>query len=966
MWRMKNVRVAALMIIILVSSTLNAFSVEGELQLTEDERAFIKENPVIKLAVDPTFFPYEFIDTDGTYSGIAADYLELISQKTSLEFVVPSNLTWSQAYEKTVLGELDMLSCVLKTTSRELYFNYTAPYYYTYRSIFVSAFNREVSQLSDLYGKTVAVQRNSSHHSFLNDYPNITLSLYETVDEALQAVAEAKELAFIGNFATTNFIIKQIGITNLRSLSIDRDTRQGLHFAVRKDWPELVTILNKAIASITEAEKIAINNKWLGIETQVDYSRVIRIALMVGSVVFVIIFITLFWTIRLKKEVERRKIIEADLKVAKREAEVANQIKSTFLARMSHEIRTPLNAITGMSYILKKTELTATQQQYLDKISRASKDMLSIINDILDFSKIESGKISIEHISFKLDDVLEQLLNIVSFKIEEQEIDFTLNKDSTIPTFLKGDPIRLEQVLLNLVNNALKFTKEGEVSLSIRQIAKVKSTCFLEFTIKDSGIGMSQDQLDSLFVPFTQADSSINRRFGGTGLGLSIVKHLVEMMNGTVSVFSELGEGSTFVVQMEFEEDYNKDYEEKKAEASVYFENIRVLVVEKSLFHTNLLKEYLNAFNIVAEFVKTGNRAIEMIESAAVDGSHPYNLLIVDYETPKQNGIKLCQAIQNIASIREKPKCLLMFPITKLELYDEVESDLYTLGITKPIIPSVLFNAIVELFKINIMAKHTKITDQIKSKPIVKQPLKILVVEDNKTNQFIAKSLLEQISDQVILTDNGLEGVNYFIAHVDEIDLILMDLHMPVMDGYEATKKIRNISNKVPIIAMTADAIAGVKEKCIEVGFTRFVSKPFDPDTFIKDILEESKLLDKALDPDAKVEVATILNKNLGIRAFSGNEKLYYQVLAVYLTENSDTVEQVKTLVSNGDYNAAAKLIHKIKSSTGTIGAKALFDFCIDFQFALENKDQAEILEMTAVFDEKLTQLLKEITLNQL
>jgi CheY-like chemotaxis protein len=193
-----------------------------------------------------------------------------------------------------------------------------------------------------------------------------------------------------------------------------------------------------------------------------------------------------------------------------------------------------------------------------------------------------------------------------------------------------------------------------------------------------------------------------------------------------------------------------------------------------------------------------------------------------------------------------------------------------------------------------------------------------------------------------------------------------MDLHMPVMDGYEATKKIRNISNKVPIIAMTADAIAGVKEKCIEVGFTRFVSKPFDPDTFIKDILEESKLLDKALDPDAKVEVATILNKNLGIKAFSGNEKLYYQVLAVYLTENSDTVEQVKTLVSNGDYNAAAKLIHKIKSSTGTIGAKALFDFCIDFQFALENKDQAEILEMTAVFDEKLTQLLKEITLNQL
>ena len=928
------------------------------LQFSTDELDFINSHPTVTIAVDPTFFPYEFIDTDGTYKGIAADYLELIAQRTGITFIVSEGLTWTSAYERAVRGELDMLSCVLKTPSRELYFNYSAPYYFTYRSIFVTNDNRSISQLSDLYQKKVAVQRNSSHHSFLFDYPDIDSSLYETVDEAVQALSEGREVAFIGNFATTNYIIKQNGITNLKSVPINVDTKQGLHFAIRKDWPELVTIMNKAIASISEEEKIAINNKWLGIETQIDYSRIIRVALTVGSVVIIIIGISLYWTYKLNREVKRRKIIEADLKIAKEEAESANQVKSTFLARMSHEIRTPLNAITGMSYILKKTELTHTQHMYLDKISRASKDMLTLINDILDFSKIESGKVVLEHISFKLDDVLEQLLSIASFRIEEQQIDFKLNKDTSIPTFLKGDPNRLEQILLNLVNNAIKFTKEGEVTLSIREVARVKSFVYLEFTVKDTGIGMSKEQMDALFTPFTQADSSINRRFGGTGLGLSIVKHLVELMNGSVSVYSDLGEGSTFIVQLPFEEDFNKDYEERKEKASVYFKNIRVLVLEKSVFQTNLLKAYLDAFSIAAEFVRTEHHALELIESANKEGHHPYNLLIIDYETPEPNALSFCEALKASGT---PFKCLLMLPITKLELFDALTPHENVIGITKPIIPSVLFNAILELFNIDIMGEQQKINEAFPEETREQHAQTVLVVEDNKTNQFIAKSLLEQQSHRVIIAENGQEAVNHMRNFGTEVDLILMDLHMPVMDGYEATQRIRETDKVTPIIAMTADAITGVEEKCLEVGINKFISKPFDPDMFLQIISATFIKEGNRTNIDTPVSEEAILNYSKGIKSFGGNRSLFDQVLEIYKSENLETAVHIRTLIEKQDYHAASQAIHKIKSSTGTIGATPLYEVCVAFQQALNSLSLDDIELCLSKFEEYLAKLLKNI-----
>lgn len=975
---MKFIRSILICMILLLSLGRVCSAVQNNIKFTQAEKEFIKLHPVIHLGVDPKFIPYEFIDSDGVYKGIAADYIKLLSEETGLKFEVEKGLLWSEAYEKGVLKQLDALPCVSKTKEREQYFLYSEPYYSFQRVIYINENNKTIKDFNDLQNLKIAVQIDSSHYSYLKTFKSIRLSPYTTVEDALRAVADGREIAFVGNLATSNYLIKSNGITNLKYVKIQSQEEQSLYFAVRNDWPLLVSIINKGLAGITEAEKINIDNQWIGVENKIDYGAIIKIAGIIGIVLAIIFIVSLYWIVKLKKEVKIRKRTEAALKISKEEAELAraeaelaNHIKSTFLARMSHEIRTPLNAITGMSYVIKKTGITSTQKIYLEKITRAARDMLAIINDILDFSKIEAGKIDIERIPFNLDEVIAALINIISFKIEEQKIDFSLNKDTDIPTFFFGDPKRIQQVLLNVVNNAVKFTKDGAVSLSIRLVAKTKDSYVLQFSVKDTGIGMSGEQLKQLFTPFNQADPSISRRFGGTGLGLSIVKNLVEMMGGSVEVYSALDEGSTFNIQLTLEADQNKDYEERKKSASIYFQNIRVLVVEKSAFYTNLLKDYLSSFNIVAEFATSENRALQLIENASRDTGKPYNLLIVDYETPKDGGIEFCAKIKLLSSIVEVPKCIIMVPLSKEELFEEIEMAGLDFGITKPIIPSILYNGIVEIFKINILEIYDDSTLNSKQETFISPyPYHVLIVEDNKTNQFIAKSILEQSGFKVSLTDNGREGYEFFLNSQGELDLILMDLHMPVMNGLEATELIRKADKNIPIIAMTADAITGVEEKCKSVGINHYISKPFDPDQFVETIYQVIKpfkedssrrLGDKEENEEETNDNTVMLDEGVGIRHMGGNEALFSSVLSEYYNENKDIHLILSSTMENHDYKEAIQIVHKIKSSSGSIGANLLYDIASKFQISLSKEDDMEILELHKKFEKTLKQLLLEI-----
>ncbi len=964
---LRNLCLCGMILMLLVApiSTTFAAGTASTLELTAQEKAFIENHPVIYLGVDPNFAPYEFIDSDGQYKGIAADYIAYIREVTGLNLEVVKGLTWSEAYEKAVQLDIDVLPCVAQTTERERYFLFSDTYFTFQRAVFLNENTKGINTFEDLYGKTVAVQMNSSHHSYMLEFPEIQLSLYPTAQEALKAVSDDKETAFIGNLATSSYLAKSAGITNLKYFSINADTNdksQSLHFAVRKDWPELVSILNKALASMTKEQKSAINNKWIGVEGTVDYSDIIRIVEIASATILLILVVSYFWIVRLRNEITIRKKTQEELLAAKEEAEQANQVKSLFLARMSHEIRTPLSAIMGMSYLIKKTDLTTTQKVYLDKLTQAARNMLGTINDILDFSKIEAGKITIETVSFDLDKVLQRIINIASVKAEEQGIDLIVDKDPDLQAFFIGDPQRVEQILLNLVNNAVKFTEKGSVSILIRKKGADGKKALIEFMIKDTGIGMNQEQIDHLFIPFDQGDTTISRRFGGSGLGLSIVKSLTDLMEGEISVTSEKGVGSAFTVLLPFEIDAKPEQVRIKKMAADCFKNTRALIVDQNTTSRNQLAEYFNSFGISADLSASEHDALKLIHKATEEEEKPYNLVVIDFSSLSMDGIEYVQKIKNSPYSIPSCKYIAILPMTREDLFAELDAASIDLGVMKPIIPSVLYNGIIEIFHI-IPPEMRRSSDS--AELIAKQKVySVLLVEDNKTNQFIAKTILEQSGVEVMLASNGEEGYRYYQDHRDEIDLILMDLHMPVMDGYAASSLIRTFDTEIPIVAMTADAIAGVEEKCREHGIYAYVSKPFEPEQLIETIysLAKSKTnSDHTTQPASKSEPTGVLNIESGLKRIGGDETVYRLILQEFENENMQFGEELQTAISAGDYQTATQMVHKIKSSAGNIGAESVHDTAAELQKSLQTPGKAAIEKLHQSFQKQLKDLLRTI-----
>jgi two-component system sensor histidine kinase/response regulator len=930
------------------------FAAENSISWSEDEIAFMEEHPIIRLGVDPQFVPYEFIGDNGEYKGITADYLALISEKTGLQFEVVKDLTWPEAYDMALAGNIDLLPAIGKTNERAEHFLFSQPYYYYKRVIVTRDTDTEIWGIDDLEGFVVSVQRNSSHHSYLLSYRNINLSLHDSVEAALTAVATGTERAFIGNLATANYLIRSNGLTNLRFVSFEAEKQQALHFAVRKDWPELVSILNKTLDTITESEKHSINNKWVELETDMDYGPVIRILSIVGAFVAVVLSVSFFWIARLRKEVSRRKQIQHDLEKAKREADEANEFKSSFMARMSHEIRTPLNAITGMSYLLKKTGITLTQSMYVDRITQATNNMLSIINDILDYSKIEAGKVSLEIASFSMDQVIQDVVNIVSYKINEQGIGFRMSKDPLVPNWFFGDSKRIEQILLNVLNNAAKFTSAGEVSLDVRLAARENDKYHISFTIKDTGIGMTEEQVNKLFTPFEQGDSSINRRFGGSGLGLSIVKNLVDMMGGEIEVVSTPGEGTSFIIQLSLNVDEEKEALYIKALSSDHFKDVRTLVLEKS--GENMIESCLGSFGMYCELTSSESCALSMLEAANGKFGKAFDLFIIDYDASVEGGFNFVEMIRNNNKIVKIPKLMMLMPMTRIDLFDKLSEHGIEMGIGKPIIPSILLNAILDIFDLKSVYSSQPAASGESFPAELKMPLHILLAEDNKTNQLIAKSLLEQAGIESIIAGNGMEAVELYKEHMDIIDLILMDLHMPVMNGYEAAEKIRKLSDRVPIAAMTADIILGVRDKCEKSGIFHYISKPFNPDHFIqtiKDIILENE-------SDADTETA-VLDRQLGIRNMGDNEELYHQVLKEYHRENKDIPDKLGAAVREKRYADAAQIVHKVKSSSGSIGARSIQETAASLQKVLNEEKEDEIVILQGRFSKLLEKLLGEL-----
>ena len=619
------------------------------------------------------------------------------------------------------------------------------------------------------------------------------------------------------------------------------------------------------------------------------------------------------------RDITEARKAENEIKEARKIAEAATKAKSDFLANMSHEIRTPMNAIIGLSRLLENTELNNKQNDYVVKTSRAATNLLGIINDILDFSKIEAGKMSIEQIDFDLDEVLDNLSSVIGIKAFEKGLEFVVSKKYSLPNLLVGDPLRLGQILLNLVNNSIKFTAEGQVFVKIEEKEVYDDKVTLEFSVHDSGIGMTPDQLKKLFKAFGQADSSTSRKFGGTGLGLTISKSLVEGMGGTIGVTSEYGTGSIFSFTITFKLGANAD--SQKLIIPKNLNSIKSLIIDDNSTSRDVLSSFLDGFGFASEQASDGYEAIELIDDT-------FNLVFMDYKMPGLNGVETWGKIVEKLSVKP-PKVIMLTAYGKEEVIEEANNAGIQTILMKPVAQSTLFNSIMTEFGEEVsIVKKAKGKDTVEGIELVRGA-KILVAEDNEINQQVAKETLEYEGFYVDIAENGKIAVEMFEAN--EYDIIFMDLQMPVMSGYDAAKLIRTKGYvDIPIIALSADAMAGILEKVEEVGMNGFVAKPIDLKELLTSLVQwispdASRIVNTIDNPielaDLDFSVLERIDYKDGLKRVANNSKVYIDILRKYIRNYSDFADKIISDVKD-QKDDVARSLHTLKGVAGNIGAK--------------------------------------------
>ena len=664
-------------------------------------------------------------------------------------------------------------------------------------------------------------------------------------------------------------------------------------------------------------------------------------------------------------DVSELKKKEEELNQAHAEAQEALQAKSLFLANISHEIRTPMNAIIGMAYLALKTDLNDKQRDYVEKIHNAGTALLAIINDLLDFSKMEAAKMHLEQAEFALQGVLDQVVTLTSRQAQLKGLEILYRVAPDVPEYLLGDSLRLGQVLTNLVNNAVKFTDSGEIVLEIQNIRRTGERVQLQFSVKDTGIGMSKEQQGRLFQPFTQGDSSTTRKHGGSGLGLTISKKLVELMGGQMWVESQPGQGSTFFFSIWL----GVGAEVIRSRVPKGLEAKRLLVVDDNQAAREILADHLKSLRFTVDTAESGPEALKRVEEAD-EAHHPYAAVFMDWQMPQLNGLETTRQLRKTPLQEAAPEVVLVTAFEKDKAEEEAKQCGIETVLIKPVGPAVLFDTMVRLLAEEAVSEENQ-REEEPEKDYHLQGVRVLLVEDNPINQQIAVELLHRQNVYVEVVDNGLLAVERIEAVPPDIlpyDAILMDVHMPVMDGFEATKRIRQCNQKVPIIAMTARAMANERELCLQLGMNAHLPKPIDYHLLYSTLAYWTAGKGRALarrEPLVQgkevkgMEKLVGLNVQEALQRLLGNEELYQKLLQEFALDQEAAVTAAQEAMLQEDWEVAVRTAHTLKGSAANLGAMALSKAAAQLEMALRAKDTSPELFQQA--QEELQRVLSSI-----